>query len=156
MGRWRLSKDQEWRFYYPAQSRTSPVEIFRGVQCRVRPQAEMFRLMLISLAAHLGLLETIKELRQFPCTLTHIHTIDDRLVLGVDSVALDLHGRGELTAFDAQHVWEHLEFLDRLEACHLAVAIRFDAFSQEGVADTRNPVEMIFYSSGCDVLPPPR
>ena len=70
-----------------------------------RPGAEMFRLMFISLAAHLGLLETHKESKQFPCTLTHIHAIDDHLVLGVDDVALDLKGRRELTAFDAQHVW---------------------------------------------------
>ena len=53
----------------------------------------MFRLMFIGLAAHLRLLEMIKELRQFPCTLTYIHTVDDRLVLDVDDVSLDLHGR---------------------------------------------------------------
>jgi hypothetical protein len=58
-----------------------------------RPQAEMFQLMFISLAAHLRLLEMIKELRQSPCTLTYIHTVDDRLVLDVDDVSLDLHGR---------------------------------------------------------------
>jgi len=79
--------------------------IVSGVFTHPRPKAEMFRLMFISLAAHLGLLETHKESRRFPCTLTHIHAIDDRLVFGVDDVAFDLQGRREFTAFDAQHVW---------------------------------------------------
>lgn len=55
--------------------------------------------------------------------MTYIHVVDDRLVLDVYDVSLDLHGRCKLIAFDTQHVWEHLEFLDCLEAGHLVVAV---------------------------------